>query len=158
MINIAHYCYMIYLMLERCLLIVFVVCFTQSNSLPEQAPVIGVFAQQQDSDEPTAELRVSNLSYFAASYVKYLEMAGAQVVPVFGYQEKAYYDQLLPKINGVLFPGTVQISQVEDMISISEIDGLKMQTISSNIQLLSTIKEGCSQFGGPAQAISYCSI
>ena len=33
-------------------------------------------------------------------------MSGAQVVPVFAYsQNRDYFDKLLPKINGVLFPG-----------------------------------------------------
>ena len=49
---------------------------------------------------------VSNYSYIAASYVKYIQMSGAQVVPIFAYSKKmTYFDNLLPKINGVLFPG-----------------------------------------------------
>lgn len=32
-------------------------------------------------------------------------MSGAQVIPIFAYSEKSYFDNLLPKINGVLFPG-----------------------------------------------------
>ena len=32
-------------------------------------------------------------------------MSGAQVVPLFAYSDKSYFDKLLPQINGVLFPG-----------------------------------------------------
>jgi gamma-glutamyl hydrolase len=33
-------------------------------------------------------------------------MSGAQVVPIFSYtKNKSYFDNLLPKLNGVLFPG-----------------------------------------------------
>lgn len=49
---------------------------------------------------------LSNYSYIAASYVKYIQMSGAQVVPIFSYtKDKAYFDNLLPQLNGVLFPG-----------------------------------------------------
>jgi len=41
----------------------------------------------------------------AASYVKYVQMSGAQVIPIFGFSDKAYFDEILPKINGLLFPG-----------------------------------------------------
>jgi hypothetical protein len=32
-------------------------------------------------------------------------MSGAQVIPIFGYSNLSYFDEILPKINGVLFPG-----------------------------------------------------
>lgn len=33
-------------------------------------------------------------------------MSGAQVVPIFAYtNDKNYFDKLLPKLNGILFPG-----------------------------------------------------
>lgn len=32
-------------------------------------------------------------------------MSGAQVVPIFAYSNRSYFDNLLPRINGVLFPG-----------------------------------------------------
>lgn len=38
-----------------------------------QQPVIGIYTQPYDSKQ----------SYIAASYVKYLEMSGAQVIPLF---------------------------------------------------------------------------
>lgn len=37
-------------------------------------------------------------------------MSGAQVVPIFAFSNKAYFDELLPQINGVLFPGKDRFS------------------------------------------------
>lgn len=81
-------------------------------TVPVQAPVIGIYTQADTSDEPKGEIEsfkidgASNYSYIAASYVKYIQISGAQVVPIFAYnKEKSYFDNLLPKLNGVLFPG-----------------------------------------------------
>lgn len=32
-------------------------------------------------------------------------MSGAQVVPIFAFSNRSYFDDLLPKLNGVLFTG-----------------------------------------------------
>lgn len=77
-------------------------------SVPLQAPIIGIYTQTDTSDEPKGEgvKLASNYSYIAASYVKYIQISGAQVVPIFAYtKDRAYFDNLLPKLNGVLFPG-----------------------------------------------------
>ena len=79
--------------------------------LPSQRPIIGIYTQSIDSDEPTSELPEGRLyasfneSYIATSYVKFVEMSGAQVVPIYAYSNKSYFDALLPKLNGVLFTG-----------------------------------------------------
>uniref|UniRef100_A0A8C4VGB6 folate gamma-glutamyl hydrolase n=1 Tax=Gopherus evgoodei TaxID=1825980 RepID=A0A8C4VGB6_9SAUR len=44
-------------------------------------------------------------SYIAASYVKFVESAGARVVPIRLYRSEKEYDKLFQSINGVLFPG-----------------------------------------------------
>ena len=46
-----------------------------------------------------------NYTYISASYVKFVEMSGAQVVPIFAYNNTAYLDEILSKVNGVLFTG-----------------------------------------------------
>ncbi|ELV09850.1 Gamma-glutamyl hydrolase [Tupaia chinensis] len=43
--------------------------------------------------------------YIAASYVKYLESAGARVVPVRLDLKRSEYEKLFKSINGILFPG-----------------------------------------------------
>ena len=85
-----------------------------ATCLPRQHPIIGIYTQSLDSNEPTSEGYQSktnnnnNQTYIAASYVKYIEMSGAQVVPIFSFNDKSYFDEILPKINGVLFPGKHQ--------------------------------------------------
>jgi len=58
-------------------------------------PVIGILSQPNDS----------HTQYIAASYVKYLEAAGARVVPIFYNNSVADITALVNSINGVLFPG-----------------------------------------------------
>ncbi|XP_018599775.1 gamma-glutamyl hydrolase [Scleropages formosus] len=62
-------------------------------------PIVGVLAQELSSS------RHSGSSYIAASYVKYLEMAGARVVPVKINLTKKEYESLFNSINGLLIPG-----------------------------------------------------
>ena len=64
-----------------------------------QTPIIGVYTQ--DSDYPGFE----NQTYIASSYIKILESAGAQVVPVFYTNTEQQLAALLPQLNGMLFPG-----------------------------------------------------
>uniref|UniRef100_A0A3B3B551 folate gamma-glutamyl hydrolase n=1 Tax=Oryzias melastigma TaxID=30732 RepID=A0A3B3B551_ORYME len=59
-------------------------------------PIIGVLSQ---------ELVSNGSSYIAASYVKFLESAGARVVPVLINQTPEDYKKLFLSINGILFPG-----------------------------------------------------
>ena len=47
----------------------------------------------------------NSCQYIAASYVKYLEMAGARVVPIDFFSTPAQIDSLFDSLNGVLFPG-----------------------------------------------------
>jgi len=75
-------------------------CRVVNRESSARRPIIGVVAQK------TFGRRASHgSSYFAASYVKYLEAAGARVVPVRIDQPDEYYDDLFKKLNGVLLPG-----------------------------------------------------
>ncbi|XP_041669700.1 gamma-glutamyl hydrolase [Cheilinus undulatus] len=62
-------------------------------------PIIGVLAQEVRSPKPNVN------SYIAASYVKFLESAGARVVPVMINQTLEEYKTLFNSINGILYPG-----------------------------------------------------
>ena len=68
-------------------------------NMPPQNPVIGILtvANEDSSFGPS--------SYIAASYVKFVEMSGAQVVPLYGFSSTSEITSLLGKINGVLFTG-----------------------------------------------------
>jgi len=63
-------------------------------------PIIGIFTQPS----PSVLSRFGN-SYIAASYVKFIESAGARVVPIFYKSSQADLKKLFNSINGILFPG-----------------------------------------------------
>lgn len=80
------------------------------NVLLNERPIIGIlteelnsFLKQYNSERVTNSRQYS--SYIAASYVKFIEGAGARVVPIWIGQETEYYENILGKINGVLWPG-----------------------------------------------------
>lgn len=60
-----------------------------------RGPIIGVFAH------PAAK----HGEYIAASYVKWVEMGGGRVVPISYTASKEYIRELVPQLNGLLFPG-----------------------------------------------------
>lgn len=70
-----------------------------SQAAVRQTPVIGIYTQ--DSDYPGHESE----TYIAASYIKIIEAAGGQAIPLFYTSTEAELALLLPQINGVLFPG-----------------------------------------------------
>ncbi|XP_036914515.1 gamma-glutamyl hydrolase [Sturnira hondurensis] len=74
-----------------------------STSSPSEAkkPIIGVLMQGCLSKE----MKKLGRYYIAASYIKYLESAGARVVPIRPDLTKAKYERLFRSINGILFPG-----------------------------------------------------
>jgi gamma-glutamyl hydrolase len=44
-------------------------------------------------------------TYISAAYVKYIEMSGAQVVPIFAFSNSSEIEVMLRKVNGILFTG-----------------------------------------------------
>jgi len=62
-------------------------------------PIVGVVTQPTDS--------LSNLgsSYIAASYVKYIEAAGARVVPIFHNSTFEELEHMFQSVNAIFFPG-----------------------------------------------------
>ena len=71
---------------------------TQQESLNNR-PIIAVIAQKYPRD--------SNQSYIAASYVKYLESAGARVVPIPHFYAPSTIKKIFQSVNGVFFPGGI---------------------------------------------------
>lgn len=63
-------------------------------------PIIGILAQDV-SVTPSQ----NNQTYISASYVKFVEQAGARVVPIFVNREEDYYEKTFNSVNGILFPG-----------------------------------------------------
>ena len=74
-------------------------------SLPNQRPIIGIYTQENEDDPPRGDSNDIFQTFISASYIKFIEMSGAQVVPIFAYSNKSEIAALLPRLNGVLFPG-----------------------------------------------------
>jgi len=65
-----------------------------------QRPIIGILTQPTGSS-----MNQFGQSYIAASYVKFMESAGARVVPIFHNSTPEQLDEVFSSINGILFPG-----------------------------------------------------
>lgn len=86
---------------------VFLLCILALSvfSLPNQRPIIGIYTQVNEDDPPREDSDDIFQTFISASYIKFVEMSGAQVVPIFAYSNQSEIAAQLPKLNGVLFPG-----------------------------------------------------
>jgi len=66
-------------------------------------PIVGILAQELSHS--LEDNFVNKTSYIGAAYVKYIESAGARVVPVLINQDDAYYEMIFSSTNGLLIPG-----------------------------------------------------
>ncbi|XP_041987981.1 gamma-glutamyl hydrolase A-like [Aricia agestis] len=87
------------------LVLVYILHYVVSNEVINDRPIIGVLAQEQSYYLHTKYPEENYTSYIAASYVRDVEKSGARVVPIMIGKERSYYEALMSKINGVLFPG-----------------------------------------------------
>ncbi|KAF9621582.1 hypothetical protein IFM89_023156 [Coptis chinensis] len=67
-------------------------------------PVIGILSHPGDGASGRLN-NATNASYIAASYVKFVESAGARVIPIIYNESPAIIEQKLSLVNGVLFTG-----------------------------------------------------
>jgi gamma-glutamyl hydrolase len=68
-------------------------------------PVVGIVAQTLEP-EMQADPRFANYTYYVmSSFVKFLEGAGARIVPLVPTMTPSEIDNALQKINGVFLPG-----------------------------------------------------
>ncbi|XP_028131358.1 gamma-glutamyl hydrolase [Diabrotica virgifera virgifera] len=70
-----------------------------------ETPIIGILSQETYIVSKYLPERHNYSSFIAASYVKFLESAGARVIPVWIGQRKEYYEKVVSYTNGILFPG-----------------------------------------------------
>ncbi|KAF7653668.1 hypothetical protein LDENG_00079840, partial [Lucifuga dentata] len=122
--SVTHFCSLVFLQSGVCwmcrLVAAVLAVLTACLSAPPCAagrsqqlnyrPVIGVLAQENLPGDQFAR----GSSYIAASYVKYLEGAGARVAPVRINQTDEEYVKTFSSINGLLLPGgnvDIQTSQ-----------------------------------------------
>ena len=66
------------------------------------APVIGILSLPL---HPYESWNVTGTTYIASSYVKFLEMGGARVVPIRIDHSYSEFDYLFDRLNGILFTG-----------------------------------------------------
>ena len=83
-------------------LIILSITFALNSGKLNMNPVIGIVAQPSDFNNtyPSAEY-----SYIASVYVKFIEQAGAEVIPILYNYDKPTLKKIFSKINGILFPG-----------------------------------------------------
>jgi len=74
-----------------------------TRELSNDRPIIGVLSQELD--DSIATIFPDKHSYIAASYIKYIEGAGARAVPILIDQPEEYYMKMFESINGLLIPG-----------------------------------------------------
>ncbi|XP_047203868.1 zgc:171566 [Girardinichthys multiradiatus] len=76
-------------------------CAAARSQQLNERPIIGVLAQENLPGDQFAR----GSSYIAASYIKYLESAGARVVPIRINSTEEEYIRTFNSINGLLLPG-----------------------------------------------------
>ena len=74
-----------------------------ATSKPNTRPIIAILSEE--IAHGLVPPRFKGLSYIAASYVKFIESAGARVVPVTTTMSSQEIEDIFYSVNGVLFPG-----------------------------------------------------
>lgn len=78
------------------------------NETPHTNPVIGIMAQLERGEHGQTMLMNKDgvaTEIIVVSYVKYLEAAGARVVPISSTNSQQQLQDLCPNLNGLLVPG-----------------------------------------------------
>lgn len=83
----------------------YVVAVSASPGPDPKGAVIGVLDQNYGEDNGRKTNSSAHKTYIAASYVKYLEAAGARVVPLHYQDSLVSLTESFGKINGLLYPG-----------------------------------------------------
>jgi len=79
---------------------------SRSGWATTERPIIGILSQGISSSLDDMLPEGHNYStYIAASYVKWVEAAGARAVPIIVNGDTEYYDKMYSGINGLLIPG-----------------------------------------------------
>ncbi|KAF0308272.1 Dynein heavy chain 3, axonemal [Amphibalanus amphitrite] len=68
-------------------------------------PIIGILAQETTRDIDGFFPELNYTSYVQASYVQFVEAAGARAAPVFIHRSQQYYEDMFRQLNGLLLPG-----------------------------------------------------
>nr|XP_056710887.1 gamma-glutamyl hydrolase [Euleptes europaea] len=74
---------------------------SHSGDDENERPIFGILAQESDFES----FQKYGSSYIAASYVKFIESAGARVAPIRLNRSDEEYNKVFRSINGILYPG-----------------------------------------------------
>ncbi|CAL8123308.1 unnamed protein product [Orchesella dallaii] len=107
----------------------------QTRFVLNDRPIIGIVSQEVYNKSDYSLPPTS--SYIAASYVKYVEGAGARVVPILVDQDEAYLRRIFNSINGLLFPGGAIIFEYDN----STINNSTKGFVSTGLFLMKLAKE-----------------
>ncbi|KAJ9577323.1 hypothetical protein L9F63_006106, partial [Diploptera punctata] len=87
-------------------------CDFQNKDPVNNRPIIGILTHELSYKYPLdlsnpmeKKYNGNHRSYIAASYVKFVEAAGARVIPIWINRSESYYKKIMSSINGVLWPG-----------------------------------------------------
>lgn len=113
----------------------------QGSDKVNLTPVIGILAKPSEYDQ----YPMNDWNYMAASYVKYIESAGARVVPIQWDLPFDNITRIMRSLNGFLLTG----GSMEPSLDLE-----KQSSISSTTSSNSTTKESTILCGEPAWDIS----
>jgi len=89
----------------HCILLLLLSTIVASFSSLNDRPVIGVLSTPDDS---------KSTFYIAASYVKWLESAGARAIAIPFYASDDLIESIFYQVNGILFPGGADYKDMPD--------------------------------------------
>lgn len=96
--------FLVFFVMNILWMISFIFAVVKTEGELNDRPIIGILTQEIDYN---LNKKYPNQyhSYIASSYVKFVEGAGARPVPIWIGQNESYYEDILNKVNGVLWPG-----------------------------------------------------
>ena len=89
---------------ELSLLLILNLCVLKTVKCHD-TPIIGVLTQELLLEHKDENDRLSNQSFIAASYVRFVQISGARVMPVEIKKDPQYYENVIKYTNGLLLPG-----------------------------------------------------
>lgn len=66
-----------------------------------ERPIVGILTQPRGTERNST----NDGAYIAASYVKFVEMSGARVAPIFHFESEENITSMFHSVNGILLPG-----------------------------------------------------
>ncbi len=88
-------------LLYKILLISFIISLIKTKDFNEYKPVIGIYGNSY----PETDFKYANQTVYAGSNIRFLESHGAETMAIHQWYTENELDEILSKVNGVLFIG-----------------------------------------------------